>query len=223
MPATRARDAHARLGKHRAYRVSCQRRLLQRISCCFMPPAACAARSPTSQQAFEAAGGRKVQAKFGASGLLKDEIAAGAKAEVFASANMEHPQALAKRGKQWAGGAFRAQQICALVRPGSRSTSAIAAGSHARSAGEARHLDAESRSFGRLRLGGIPQGRQLKPGAYSTLDAKALQLPAARQPDAPPGRTIYGTLVAQGAAPIFFSPTAPTPRWRRWRIRRNRS
>ena len=44
---------------------------------------------------FEAAGGGKVQAKFGASGLLKDEISAGAKAEVFASANMEHPQALA--------------------------------------------------------------------------------------------------------------------------------
>ena len=45
--------------------------------------------------AFEAAGLGKVQAKFGASGLLKDEIATGAKAEVFASANMEHPRALA--------------------------------------------------------------------------------------------------------------------------------
>ena len=44
--------------------------------------------------ALEAATGDKVQAKYGASGLLKDEIAAGAKAEVFASANMEHPQAL---------------------------------------------------------------------------------------------------------------------------------
>ena len=36
---------------------------------------------------FEAESGAKVQAKFGASGLLKDEIAGGAKAEVFASAN----------------------------------------------------------------------------------------------------------------------------------------
>ena len=43
---------------------------------------------------FEAADGGRVQAKFGASGLLKDEIAGGAKAELFASANMEHPQAL---------------------------------------------------------------------------------------------------------------------------------
>ena len=48
---------------------------------------------------FETATGLKVQAKYGASGLLKDEIAGGAKAEVFASANMEHPQALAKANK----------------------------------------------------------------------------------------------------------------------------
>jgi ABC-type molybdate transport system substrate-binding protein len=32
---------------------------------------------------------------FGASGLLKDRIQAGERADVFASANMEHPQALA--------------------------------------------------------------------------------------------------------------------------------
>ena len=41
----------------------------------------------------------KVLAKFGASGLLRDEISGGAKAEVFASANMEHPQGLAKANK----------------------------------------------------------------------------------------------------------------------------
>ena len=39
-------------------------------------------------QAFEKSAPFKVQAKFGASGLLKDEIAGGARAEVFASANM---------------------------------------------------------------------------------------------------------------------------------------
>src|SRR5262249_13205696 len=44
---------------------------------------------------FSAATGTAIQPKFGASGLLKDEIVAGAKADVFASANMDHPQALA--------------------------------------------------------------------------------------------------------------------------------
>jgi ABC-type molybdate transport system substrate-binding protein len=44
--------------------------------------------------AYEASSGNKVVAKFGASGLLKNEISAGAHAEVFASANMEHPQSV---------------------------------------------------------------------------------------------------------------------------------
>ena len=67
---------------------------------------------------FEAAGLGKVQAKFGASGLLKDEIAAGAKAEVFASANMEHPQALAAEKRSGPVVLFARNRLCALARPG---------------------------------------------------------------------------------------------------------
>src|SRR5215468_1107074 len=50
-------------------------------------------------KSFEAETGNNVQAKYGASGLLKEEIAGGARADVFASANMEHPQALADAKK----------------------------------------------------------------------------------------------------------------------------
>ena len=67
---------------------------------------------------FESAGGIKVQAKFGASGLLKDEIAGGARAEVFASANMEHPQALASSNRSGPVILFARNRLCALVRPG---------------------------------------------------------------------------------------------------------
>ena len=59
-----------------------------------------------------------MQAKFGPSGLLKDEIAGGARAEVFASANMEHPQALAAAGKSGPVVLFARNRLCALVRPG---------------------------------------------------------------------------------------------------------
>ena len=45
-------------------------------------------------KAYEAASGNKVEARYGPSGLLKGEISKGTKADVFASANMEHPQAL---------------------------------------------------------------------------------------------------------------------------------
>ena len=66
-------------------------------------------------EAFRASSGTKVQAKYGPSGLLKDEIAGGAKAEVFASANMEHPQALASAKKSGPVVLFARNRLCALV------------------------------------------------------------------------------------------------------------
>src|SRR6201992_869467 len=69
-------------------------------------------------KAFEAESGQTVQAKYGPSGILKDEIAGGAKADVFASANMEHPQALSAAGKSGPVLLFARNRLCALVRPG---------------------------------------------------------------------------------------------------------
>src|SRR5262245_47829825 len=65
--------------------------------------------------AFEAALGQRVQAKYGP---WKDEITDGAHAEVFASANMEHPQALATTGKSGPVVLFARNRLCTLVRPG---------------------------------------------------------------------------------------------------------
>src|SRR5690606_24743255 len=73
--------------------------------------------------AFGKSSGIKVEAKYGPSGLLRDEIAGGAKAEVFASANMTHPQALAKAGKAGPVVMFARNRLCALVKPGLAVTS----------------------------------------------------------------------------------------------------
>src|SRR5882757_975225 len=67
---------------------------------------------------YEAASGNKVEAKWRASGLLKNEIAGGAKTDIFASANMEHPQALHDAGKSGVVVLFTRNRLCALVRPG---------------------------------------------------------------------------------------------------------
>jgi molybdate transport system substrate-binding protein len=67
---------------------------------------------------FEAAGGDKIESRFGPSGLFKDEIASGATADVFASANMAHPQALNDAGKADPVTRFARNTLCALVRPG---------------------------------------------------------------------------------------------------------
>src|SRR5215813_9379426 len=69
-------------------------------------------------QSYETATGNKVESKYGASGLLKNEISSGAKADVFASANMEHPQALHNEKKSGPVIRFARNALCALVRPG---------------------------------------------------------------------------------------------------------
>jgi hypothetical protein len=62
--------------------------------------------------------GNKIDAKYGPSGILKNEISAGATANVFASANMEHPQALHDEKKSGPVVRFARNQLCALVKPG---------------------------------------------------------------------------------------------------------
>ena len=156
--------------------------------------------------AFEAASGQKVQAKFGASGLLKDEIAGGARAEVFASANMEHPRALATAQKSGPVVLFARNRLCALARPGLAVEPATVL---------KRMLDAGVK-LGTSTPRADPSGDyawevfrkadKLEPGAFATLEKKALQLTGGpSSPVAPPGRALYGMLVAQGKADLFLT------------------
>jgi ABC-type molybdate transport system substrate-binding protein len=108
-------------------------------------------------KAYETASGNTVQAKFGASGLLKDEIAGGAKADVFASANMEHPRALHDAKKSGPMLLFARNRLCA-DEAGTQSGQRQSARADARSSRQARHFDAEGRPSRRLRLRGVPQG-----------------------------------------------------------------
>ena len=75
-------------------------------------------------KAYEAASGNKVEARYGPSGLLKGEISKGTKADVFASANMEHPQALHDERKSGPVSRFARNSLCALVKPGLKVDSA---------------------------------------------------------------------------------------------------
>jgi molybdate transport system substrate-binding protein len=157
--------------------------------------------------AFEAATGVRVQAKFGPSGTLKDEIAGGrARAEVFASANMEHPQALAAAKKSGPVVLFARNQLCALVRPGLTVETATLLD---------RMLD-PSIKLGTSTPRADPSGDyawevfrkadKLRPGAFATLERKALKLVGG--PDAataPAGRSVYAMLIADGKADIFLT------------------
>ena len=157
-------------------------------------------------QAFEKSSPLKVQAKFGASGLLKDEIAAGAKAEVFASANMEHPQALAKASKSGPVVLFARNKLCALVRPGLSLT---------RETLLDRMLDPQIKlgtstpkadPSGDYAFEAFRKAETVRPNSRSALETKALQLTGGATSAAPPaGRSAYGWHLAEGRADIFLA------------------
>lgn len=65
--------------------------------------------------AWEARGGQKVALTFGASGLLRERIEKGEPAQVFASADTDHPQRLATAGGWLAPAVFTRNTLCALT------------------------------------------------------------------------------------------------------------
>jgi molybdate transport system substrate-binding protein len=61
--------------------------------------------------------GVKVEAEFGPAGLLRERIEGGAHPDIFASANMEHPQALAAKGMATIPVVMARNRICARALP----------------------------------------------------------------------------------------------------------
>ena len=157
-------------------------------------------------ESFEAAGLGKVQTKFGPSGLLKNEIAAGAAAEVFASANMEHPQALASEKRSGAVVLFARNRLCALVRPGLEVTPASLLGQMLDPQLKLGTSTPKTDPSGDYAWELFQRAEKIAPGTSATLEKKALQLTGGpSSPHAPQGRSVYGELVARGAADIFLT------------------
>ena len=157
-------------------------------------------------QAFRQDSGLAVAGTFGPSGLLRDRIAKGENAEVFASANMAHPRSLAAAGRAGEVRAFARNRLCALTAPTVDVTPETLLD---------RMLDARFK-LGTSTPGTDPSGDyawelfrkadRLRPDAFEALDRKALKLtggPAAPPP--PKDRSVYGALVEKGEADIFLT------------------
>jgi len=156
--------------------------------------------------AFETQTGIKVRAKFGPSGTLKDEIAAGARADVFASANMEHPQALASARKSGPVVLFARNRLCALARPGVAIETATLLDRMLDPAVKLGTSMPRADPSGDYAWEVFRKAEMLRPGAFATLERKALKLVGG--PDAPTaqaGRTVYGMLIAEGKADLFLT------------------
>ncbi len=155
---------------------------------------------------FEARFGHKVAGTFGASGLLRERIAGGEPADVFASANMEHPSSLAAAGRAEPVVLFARNRLCALVRPGlavDQSTLLDRMLDPAVKLGTSTPRADPSGDYAWALFG---RADALRPGARAALEAKALQLTGGPQsPPPPPGRSVYAANVAEGKADIFLA------------------
>jgi ABC-type molybdate transport system substrate-binding protein len=165
-------------------------------------------RAPMTEiaQAFTASAGLAVNATYGPSGLLRQRIEKGEPADVFASADVGSPQALARAGRASPPVVFARNRMCALVAPG------VAA-----SADTLLDLMLDPQ----VRLGtstpkADPSGdyawqvfekaEHVRPGAFKTLDAKALKLTGGpNSPPPPADRSIYGVVIAERKADVFLT------------------
>lgn len=156
--------------------------------------------------AFEAGEGVPVHFEFGPSGLLRDRLLKGEAADLFASANMEHPKTLHEKGIGAPVRRFTRNSLCALAAPnlvlspeklldvlldptvkvGTSTPKADPSGDYA--------FELFARAEKRI------------PGARERLMVKALTLTGGPSSPAPPkDRSQYGQLVEQGTADVFLT------------------
>jgi molybdate transport system substrate-binding protein len=165
-------------------------------------------RAPLTEvaRAFEAAGGAPVAAEFGPSGLLRDAIADGARTEVFASANMEHPRSLAAAGRGGPVVLFARNRLCALVRPGLAVTGATLADRMLDPAIRVATATPKADPSGDYAWEVFRRIDAARPGSFAVLEGKALQLTGGpARPGPPTDRNVYGAIIARGEADLFLT------------------
>jgi molybdate transport system substrate-binding protein len=155
--------------------------------------------------AFEQTSGDKVEAKYGASGLLRDQIAGGARADVFASANMEHPQALASSGKSGPAVLFARNRLCALVRPGIAVEPNTLLDRMLDPTLKLAMSTPKADPSGDYAWEVFRKADAIRSGSFGLLSQKALQLVGGPSSPQFGDRSPYGALLADGRADIFLA------------------
>src|SRR5689334_7197310 len=160
----------------------------------------------TIAASYEKSTGVRVIAKYGASGLLRDELAGGTHADLFASANMEHPFDLSRAGKSGPVVLFARNQLCALTRSGLAIDPARLLDSMLQPSIKIGTSTPMADPSGDYAWEVFRKANAIRPGAYETLSRKALKLTGGPGgATAPSDRNLYGMLVAQGRADLFLT------------------
>lgn len=150
--------------------------------------------------------GAKVEFAFGPSGLLKDRLEKGEASDLFASANMAHPKALADAGKARPVRAFARNTLCALAGAGVKATPDTLLDTILDPKVKLGISTPKADPSGDYAWQLFANAEKVKAGSQKALEAKALQLTGGPQhPPPPKDRTAYGMIVAKGDADVFLT------------------
>jgi molybdate transport system substrate-binding protein len=157
---------------------------------------------------YEASTGRKVKLTFGASGLLRERIEKGEGAQVFASADTEHPQRLhAQAALVWAQPrVFATNALCALTSHKLQVTPQNLLAHLLEPQVRVGISTPKADPSGDYAFALFAKAEQVQAGARLKLEGKALQLtggPTSTQP--PAGRNAYAWLMEADQADLFLT------------------
>ena len=156
--------------------------------------------------AFEKQEGIPVATEFGASGLLRERIEKGAPAEVFASADMGHPQTLQKAGRSGPVVLFTRNRLCALASPKVDVTTATLLDVLLDPKIRVGSSTPKNDPSGDYTWAMFEKAEKLRPGAYAALSGKALKLVGGTDAPPPPkDRSVYTMLMAENKADVFLT------------------
>lgn len=150
--------------------------------------------------------GDAIDCDFGASGLLRRRIEAGERADLFLSADTDHPQMLLRAGKAVAVRPFAGNELCLLVRPQPLTRHGDAVALLLDSAVTIGTSTPRNDPSGDYAEALFDRMEALRPGTRDVLAPRVRRLTGAPgMPEAPAGRSVYGWLLEMGAADIFVT------------------
>ncbi len=155
---------------------------------------------------YEKAYNTKVATKFGPSGLLREAIEKGDNPDVFASADMTHPEKLASSG--WGGPVvlFTRNQLCALAQPDVDLTTENLLNTLMNKDVKLGTSTPKADPSGDYAWQLFKKADSIQTGSFTALSTKALQLTGGPSSEkAPEGRNQYGWVMGEKKADVFLT------------------
>ena len=155
---------------------------------------------------FDTSTGQNVLMNFGASGLLRERIENGEAAQVFASADTDHPKRLAAKGGWVEPKVFARNSLCALTSDKLEVKSATLLATLLQPELRMGTSTPKADPAGDYTWEMFRKADALKPGAFAVLESKAHQLVGkVDSPKPPQGRLAYAWIMDRGDVDVFLT------------------